>query len=278
MNISYALPAANQVGIQISSFRPILTTECEVRLAFDKIKAMGCHTVQLQWIAPSVSISSIVEALHESGLRSVSVQEIYQAFLQRKEYYLNLCEKTGSQWLCVSRIPAERKTPADFPLFISELSDLLSELKGRNLKLCFHPVSADYEVIPLSDVTTLSPIDAMMEAIPEMELCLDLYHCLKVGLDVPAMLKRYQGRICMVHFKEGQQRYEILPDGSMMTKEVLVPVGSGDTDWTPILQACKETEVPYIFAEQESWEGDPFEALAKGFHYLEGKEDGPSET
>lgn len=268
MENTTTLLAVNQVGIQVSSFRPILTTEREVRIAFDKIKAMGCHTVQLQWIDPSVPVSYIAEALHESRLNSVSVQEIYQTFLQNKEYYLDLCEKTSSQWLCISRIPAERKTPADFPRFITELRELLIELKSRNLKLCFHPVSADYEVIPLSDGTTLSPIDAMMEAIPEMELCLDLYHCLKVGLDVPCMLKRYAGRVCMVHFKEGQQRSEMLSDGSMTTKEVLVPVGSGDTIWAPILQACKETKVPYVFAEQESWEGDPFEALEKGFHYL----------
>lgn len=252
------------IGIQVSSFRPVLKTAEEVSVACKQMRSMGCRIVQLQWIDMSVPIDSITEAMRESGLVSVSVQEIYETFLQNKAYYLDLMEATGSTWLCVSRIPADRKSPEGLPLFFEELRKLIAELKERGMKLCFHPVSADYE---LTGHSTMA-IDAMMEALPEMDLCLDLYHCLRCGIDVPAMLKKYEGRICMVHFKEGQKRKATLQDGTISEREVLVPVGSGDTDWTDIIRACQATKVPYIFAEQESWEGDPFEALAQGFHYL----------
>lgn len=267
---------ALNIGIQVSSFRPVLKTAEEVRVACKQMRSMGCRIVQLQWIDMSVPIDSIAEAVRENDLVSVSVQEIYETFLQNKAYYLDLMEATGSTWLCVSRIPADRKSPEGLSLFFEELRELMTELKKRGMKLCFHPVSADYEMtghataavdakMGLSDTT----IDAMMAALPELDLCLDLYHCLRCRIDVPAMLKKYEGRICMVHFKEGQKREVTLQDGTISEKEVLVPVGSGDTDWTDIIRTCQATKVPYIFAEQESWEGDPFEALAQGFHYLE---------
>lgn len=263
------------IGIQVSSFRPVLKTAEEVSVACKQMRSMGCRVVQLQWIDMSVPIDSIAEAMRENDLVSVSVQEIYETFLQNKVYYLDLMEATGSTWLCISRIPADRKSPEGLPLFFEELRELMAELKERGMKLCFHPVSADYELTGHSTMATntmMGPstmaIDVMMEALPEMDLCLDLYHCLRCGIDVPAMLKKYEGRICMVHFKEGQKREVTLQDGTISEKEVLVPVGSGDTDWTDIIRACQATKVPYIFAEQESWEGDPFEALAQGFHYL----------
>lgn len=270
-------------GIQVSSFRPVLTTKEEVDCAFQKIQNMNCRTVQLQWIDLSVPVDFISDSLRKHDLISVSVQEIYETFLKNKEYYLDLCLKTGSSWLCVSRIPKERKTPSALPAFFDELRELMQELKMQGMKLCFHPVSADYEPIQMTRVTkngvdsltstpgaddSLDPIHAMMEALPEMELCLDLYHCLRCGIDVPQMLKKYEGRICMVHFKESQKIKIPQENGSVQEKEVLVPVGSGDTDWSDILKVCLSTHIPYAFAEQETWEGDPFDALKKSFSFL----------
>lgn len=56
-----------KTGIQVSSFRPVLTTREEVRKAFEKMAAMGCDTVQLQWIDPSVSVEFIRDTMAGRG-------------------------------------------------------------------------------------------------------------------------------------------------------------------------------------------------------------------
>ena len=50
-----------KTGIQVSSFKPVLKTEEQVKTAFEKMKAMGCQWVQLQWIDPAVSVDLIAK-------------------------------------------------------------------------------------------------------------------------------------------------------------------------------------------------------------------------
>ena len=45
-----------KTGIKVSSFKPVLRTEQEVTVAFEKMAAMGCGSVQIQWIDPSVPV------------------------------------------------------------------------------------------------------------------------------------------------------------------------------------------------------------------------------
>ena len=114
-----------KIGIQVSSLKPLLLTEEQVRQAFCKMKALGCNVVQLQWIDPSVSIDSIAQALRDSGIDSVSVQDFYESVLQNFEYYAQLNSATGGTWLCVSRIPERLKSPQGLDAYIQELRDLL---------------------------------------------------------------------------------------------------------------------------------------------------------
>lgn len=248
-----------ETGVQISSFKPILLTEAQVQTALDRIKAMGCDTVQLQWIDRSVPIGAIAAALETAGLRSVSVQDFYEVIRQDPEYYIGLNRATGGEWMCVSRIPDRLKTPAGLDEYVAELREFQEKLDHYGQKLCFHPVSGDF-----TPIGGMDPVEYLLEAMPELAVCADLYHLNKCR-DMAAWLRRYAGRVCMVHFKEGKK----MPDGT----EALVPAGQGDMDWTGVVEACLETGVSYAFVEQERWQGDPFDRIAEALTWLRGKTD-----
>lgn len=245
-----------ECGIQVSSFRPVLKTAQQVEMAFARLKGMGCRTVQLQWIDPEVPIPDIRKAMERQELRSVSVQEIYEDFRKDPEYFIRLNRETGGTILCVSRIPQDRMDPEGLSRFTGELSRLSVRLKNEGMRLCFHPVRADYRLIGGT-----AAFELLLRELPEMELCLDLRHCFLSGRSLPGMLRKYEGRVRMVHFKDGV----LCADGS----DRLCPLGEGDTDWTGAVRACMETGVTYLFAEQEQWEGDPFDALQKSLEWLQ---------
>ena len=140
-----------EIGIQVSSLKPLLLTENQVREAFRSIHALGCRWVQLQWIDPSVPVEAIAEALRETGLRSVSVQDFYETVRDHFEYYVNLNAATGGKWLCVSRIPERLKSPEGLGSFAEELRSMQKRLDEFGQKLCFHPVSTDFTAIPGRD-------------------------------------------------------------------------------------------------------------------------------
>lgn len=244
-----------KTGIQVSSLKPLLRTAGQVDAAFARMAAMGVDTVQLQWIDPSVPIEAIGEALRRHGLRSVSVQDFSTEILANKRYYYELNALTGGTWLCPSRVPGQYKTRAGLEVFAQELEAMRDELAQLGQKLCFHPVAADF--VPIDGIC---PVEFLMERLKWLDLCYDLYHVHKAGLSMPDVIRKYPGRVCMVHFKEGKR----LPDGS----EVLVPAGQGDIDWTGTVEACLETLVPYAFVEQERWDRDPYDCLGEALAWL----------
>lgn len=240
-----------RTGIQVSSLKPLLRTEAEVHTAFAKMKALGCQVVQLQWIDPAVPLPAIAQALRENDMVSVSVQDFYETVLVSFEYYVNLNHLTGGTWLCVSRIPERLKSPEGLDAFVSELRQMQTRLDGYGQKLCFHPVSADFTAVPGMDA-----VEYLLGAMPELSLCLDLYHLNRNCGDMASFIRKYAGRICMVHFKDEK-------DGA------LVPAGQGDVNWNGVVQACLDTGVPYGFVEQERWEKGPYDCMKEAMNWLE---------
>lgn len=238
-------------GIQVSSLKPLLMTEQQVQEAFRKMSALDCQVVQLQWIDPSVPVAGIARILKENNINSVSVQDFYDLVLQNFEYYTDLNAATGGTWLCVSRIPERLKNTEGLELYIAELRAMQNKLTPLGQTLCFHPVSGDYTA-----VSGINAVEYLLEHMPELSLCLDLYHLNRNCSDMPGFIRRYGSRICMVHFKDA-------------VGDTLVPSGQGDTNWTGVVQACLEASIPYGFVEQERWDRDPYQCLKEAMNWLD---------
>lgn len=237
-------------GIQVSSLKPLLLEEAQVAEAMEKMAALGCRVVQLQWIDPSVSAAFIAEQLEKNGMQSVSVQDFYTEVEKNFAYYTELNRATGGKWLCVSRIPDRLKSREGLDAYVQELRAMQAQLDGLGQKLCFHPVSADFNAMP-----GIRAVEYLLDTMPEMDICLDLYHLNRNCADMPGWIRRYGKRICMVHFKDSRG-------------DTLVPAGQGDTNWDGVVAACLEVGVPYAFVEQERWDRDPYDCLGEAMTWL----------
>ena len=129
-------------------------------------------------------------------------------------------------------------------------------LRREGMVLSFHPLSRDY--VPEGEGTL---VDLLLENTPP-DLCLgvDLYHAVRAGQDVPALLGRWGERVDFVHCKD----YRTDAAGSRLT-----PVGQGVINWPPLLAAARDAGVPWVFAEQETWEQDAFVCMAQSLDYLQ---------
>lgn len=242
-----------EIGIQVSSLKPLLQTTEQVAAAFEKMAALGCTVVQLQWIDPCVPAQFIAGELKKNHMESVSVQDFYTIVRENLSYYTGLNQTTGGTWLCVSRIPEEHKSRDGLDAFIRELRQMQKKLDQFGQRLCFHPVSGDFTAVPGMDAVAY-----LLEAMPELAICLDLYHLNRNCSHMPGWIRRYGKRICMVHFKDSRG-------------DTLVPAGQGDTDWRGVVDACEEAGIPYAFVEQERWDSDPYDCLKQAMNWLDGE-------
>ena len=240
-----------KIGIQVSSLKPLLLTRQQVHQAFARMKELGCDVVQTQWVDFSVPIDSIADAASACGIASVSVQDFYDTVAEKFHYYTTLNAATGGTWLCVSRIPERLKSAEGLDLYIAELRAMQDKLTPLGQKVCFHPVTGDFTAVPGKNA-----VEYLLENMPELHLCLDLYHLNRNCNDMPGFIRRYGSRICMVHFKDA-------------AGDTLVPAGQGDTNWTGVVQACLDAGVSYAFVEQETWDRDPFDCMKEAMNWLE---------
>lgn len=240
-----------KTGIQVSSVKPLLTTAEQVQSAFKRMADLGCGYVQLQWIDPAVPVAEIADALRASGMKSLGAQDFYTAVESNLWYYVNLNAATEGKWLTVSRIPERYKSREGLDLFAEELRILQKKLDPLGQQVCLHPVSADFAAVP-----GINAVEYLLEKLPWLELCLDLYHLDKNCTDMPGFIRRYTGRIPMAHFKDHR-------DGC------LVPAGQGQVSWNGVVEACLDAGVEFGLAEQETWERDPYDCLQEALIWLQ---------
>ncbi len=240
------------VGVQSSSVKKYQTTYNEVKDSFKKLYDSGYRYTQIQWIDKAVSANEIKQALDESGIIAVSVQDYYTEFLKDENYYIDLCKTLKCEDLTLSGVPEELMSEEGCRNFADTLQNLSDKLKSLGLTLSFHPRNHEFR-----EINTISPTDIIMQN-TDILLCLDGFHCYTGGINPGDMIEKYAGRISAVHFKE--YKGEDIKN--------LCPIGQGSINWSKTFTACNKCGVKYCYTEQERWEGDPFELLKQSLDYL----------
>lgn len=245
------------IGAQVSSLKPYIQTEKELRRTFGRLAQMGYRDVQLQWIASEIEPEVIADALMEAGLTGVSTQDYYEVVRERMAYFLKLNDLCRSKYVCVSGIPLEYLSYEGCRAFGRELAELTKRLEAEGKILSFHPRAQEFAVFG-----GRTAVEILLEESREpFQICLDLYHVQKAGQPMGDWVRKLAGRMDMVHFKD----YVNCEDGT----QALVPVGQGCIDWTEAVAACRETQVPWVFAEQESWGKDAFLCMEESREWME---------
>ena len=117
-------------------------------------------------------------------------------------------------------------------------------LRSHGLRFAYH--NHDFELADGED-----RLAAMLaRAADHLALELDVFWADHAGFDPAAYLRDQGRRVLLVHLKDG--RHQPLAH---------TPLGDGDLELGPAIAAALETGVEALYVEQDTCEGDPFEAL-----------------
>ncbi len=245
-----------RLGIQVSSVREYLQTPEDVLESFKKVSEIGYKIIQIQWISPQVPMEFIKDALEEEHLDCIGTQDYTDQVLTNLDDVIKMNELWGGSYICVSGIPERYHSSEGCIAFAAELREVAKRLKDIGKILTFHPRSQEYA--RYGDKIAL---DILLDnVVDNFQIVLDIYHVHKAGCDPVEWIHKLKGRMDSVHFKDKI----ILADKT----EQLTPVGQGVLPWEAIFQACKDAGVRYAFAEQETWQKDPFECLKESYEYI----------
>ncbi len=274
-----ALPLAaakftKPIGVQLYTVRNIYPKDA--RKTIETIAKIGFKEVET--LRPM--LETVLPLLKEFGLNPVSGHyetpfvtgnwEAWKgAFPQGKPADLDwskLCDvaaKAGQKYMVIPYVqPGERgKTLDSYKVFADQLNKAGAATKAAGLKMAYHHHAFEFAKI---DGTRI--IDLLMERTdPQlMQLEMDVFWVSIAGEDAVAMLKKWKGRVALMHLKDKDAAAPKM-FGEGVPATAFKEVGYGTLDFKAILKTAQSTGVKHFFVEQDQTPGDPLDSIRKSY-------------
>ena len=274
-----ALPLAaakftKPIGVQLYTVRSVYPKDA--RKTIETIAKIGYKEVET--LRPM--LETALPLLKEFGLNPVSGHyetpfvtgnwEAWKgAFPQGKPADLDwnkLCDvaaKAGQKYMVIPYVqPGERgKTLDSYKVFADQLNKAGAATKAAGLKMAYHHHAFEFGTI---DGTRI--IDLLMERTDPklMQLEMDVFWVSIAGEDPVAMLKKWKGRVALIHLKDKDAAAPKM-FGEGVPATAFKEVGYGTLDFKAILKTAQSTGVKHFFVEQDQTPGDPLDSIRKSY-------------
>lgn len=138
--------------------------------------------------------------------------------------------------------------------------------KALGLKMCYHNHAFEFE--PLTGGTL--GLDVLMNETDKsaVSLELDIFWTSVAGHDPVALLKKYSGRVPLLHLKDKAQGLATQYN-EKVPPETFKEIGNGSIDIPVVLSTANSAGVRHYFVEQDQTSGDPIASLRQSYTYLQ---------
>jgi sugar phosphate isomerase/epimerase len=251
------------IGVELYTVRSILPEKpAETLRAID---AMGYREAE----GNAADLEKILPALEGLRLKFVSAHVDAQLLLKGADddvsRTLAAIKKSGAGYAVFPYLPPANRGGLEA---IRRLADTLNragrKCRAEGLQLCYHNHAFEFE--PLEGTT---PLQVMMDNTDKQDvgLELDAFWVSVAGHDPVEMLKKYTGRVHLVHLKDKAEGTPVMYKESP-GKQAFKEIGNGVLDWAKVLHAATAAGTRHYFVEQDQTPGDPLDSLRQSMAYL----------
>lgn len=239
------------VGLALYTLREDLARDFGGTL--DAVAASGVRQVELAGEYGGLDGQALKDALSQRGLQAVSAHISGEALENDTDNQIAFLKAAGIAQVAYPYFRSDDEQ--DWFALAERLEKLAQRLAAEGITFSYH--NHDHE---LSGQTGDQPIlDMLLERAPSLSLELDSAWAYAAGHDPAAYLKRYAGRIPLVHLKDLRREGE-----GWRTVEL----GSGEVPLESVLAAIPAGAV--VFYEQD--QSDGVSSLTQSLAYLKGLE------
>lgn len=242
--VPFRLRAAKRaIGLQLYTVRTAMARDVEATLA--EVAAVGYRTVEFAGYH-GVTPARIRQLLQEHGLTAPSSHVPFTESAGDWERALAAAREAGHEYVTVPWLPeSARSTPDAWRRTAEQLNRMAAAARAAGLCFAYH--NHDFELTRLGDVVALELLMAGTDP-GLVEFQLDVYWAVRAGHDPIDWLRRYPGRVTMLHLK----------DSSGAPDHRIVDVGAGTIDFPAILAQADVAGVRHSFVEHDR----PADAMA----------------
>jgi sugar phosphate isomerase/epimerase len=251
------------IGVQLYTVRAVLPEKpAETVRALD---ALGYREAEGNF----ADLAKIVPALQGLHLKLVSVHMDIPTVLKGQPDDLSRAfaevKKSGAGYAVFPYLPPANRGGLDTIRRLGESLNRAGEkCRAEGLQFCYHNHAFEFE--PMEGTT---PLQVMMDVTDKklVGLELDAFWVSVAGHDPVEMLKKYSGRVHLLHLKDKAKGTPVMYKESP-GKTAFKEIGNGVVDWAKVLRAASAAGVAHYFVEQDQTPGDPVDSLRQSIEYL----------
>ncbi|MBV9156429.1 MAG: sugar phosphate isomerase/epimerase [Acidobacteriaceae bacterium] len=253
---------SSNLGVQLYTVRNVITKDPAATL--QAIQDIGYTEIE----ATYANLDQIWPALQQTKLKPVSVHvdlAIFKEGGSRFESTLAELKQRNFEYVVVPYIPQDQRGGMDVFKSLAEMLNKSGErAKANGLTLCYH--NHAFEFKSLEGTYGLAVL--MRETQKNLvSLEMDIFWVSVAGHDPVELLKKYTGRVALLHLKDkarglAPQYNESVPP------ETFKEVGNGSIDIAAVLTEANRAGVRQYFVEQDQTPGDPIASLRESYKYL----------
>jgi sugar phosphate isomerase/epimerase len=241
-----------KVGLQLYTLRDLLGER--FRESLEQVAAMGYKGVEFAGIYGGLSAPELKGFLSRLGLEVAGLHVSLEQLEQDLGVQIALARTLGAPYLVCPWIdPKLRGSEAKWRELFGRLERLGKACRAAGLRLVYHNHDFEFE----EKVGGRPAFDALFAAAPSLEAELDVAWAHAGGQDPAAYLRKYAGRVPLVHLKDLEGRRT-------------VELGRGEVPLEAALQAAQASGVRWLLVEQDE-SARPLESVRLSLEWLRSK-------
>lgn len=188
------------------------------------------------------------EGAERAKAKSADAAEAEDPVMKWWDEALDVHKAMGCRYIVISRLP-DALTPLTAARYADYYTRIGDKALQRGMKLCIHP---ERRVLTATDGASIFDIMALHMPQEKVWFEIDTREAHEAGVDIVSMLKRYKGRVMLLH----------LQDYGIVTE-------SGLIDFDKIITAAINSGVKDIFVEVRSYTLPPRNCVERSMYNLE---------
>jgi len=247
-----------KIAAQLYNTREYCKTPADIEATLKKIKETGFSVIQISGFGPC-DPDLIAGWVKELGLEVCLTHVPWARLADPAELKKVAAEhhKYGCPIIGLGARPGDiyPNTYEGWTRFIKKANEITKQIKSEGLDFSYH--NHEFEFEKWNGITAM---DRFIDEVPDCLITLDTFWVQAGGACPKNYIKKLQGRIKVVHFKD----FRIVNRNRQFAE-----IGQGNLDWDEIIPICKSTGITRAAIEQDGdWLTDPFNSLAMSREFL----------
>jgi sugar phosphate isomerase/epimerase len=193
--------------------------------------------------------SEFQRLLSGNGLKATSMGAGWGQLAKSVNQAADDARTLGVEYVTCSQIPRKKQlTLEDVTRAAEDLNRWGESLARSGLRLCYH--IHGYEFVPGPDGTLFDTLAKRINAqFANFEM--DVFWVVFGNEDPVELLQRYSGRFPLMHVKDIRKGEARTFNPGTVAEEASVPLGAGEVQWRPVLDAARKHGVRHYYLEEE---------------------------